>query len=433
MSEGNGRLWKNYLIALVLTVIAERIGLIKWQFGIVTVLLVPFFHTIYLGVAIGPKFLGRIWKVMDLKDSAFAATLIVPATYALMARYGTLVGPNVPKLLKAGVALILQEIGNNWGSIVIALPIAVLLGLRREVIGACYSIGREPNLSLIGDMYGLDTPEGRGAMGTYITGTVLGAAFFSIIASLFVATAPWFFHPLSLAMAMGVGSASMMTAGAATLAEGLPKFKDEILAFAAASNLITGVTGLYASWLLGIPFANWMYRMMGRETWADKTKTATVAKEAPQSRINVAWTMGHVALIGVLTLVGNWVGYKISPWTALPGMLILLLMVLVGLVLTRLIPVYVPAIAYIATLAMVVTLPGFPFAQEMLAYVNKVSFLALATPIIAFASLSIAKDLDEFKRAGWRIVVAALVTLFAVFFSAALIAEITLRIQGFPR
>src|SRR5574342_970767 len=130
MTEDSGRVWRNYLIALVLTVIAERIGLIKWQFGIVTVLLVPFFHTIYLGVALGPKFLGRIVKVMDLKDSAFAASPIVPATYALMARYGTLVGPNVPKLLKAGVALILQEIGNNWGSIVIALPIAVLIGLR---------------------------------------------------------------------------------------------------------------------------------------------------------------------------------------------------------------------------------------------------------------------------------------------------------------
>lgn len=160
MNEGTKLLIKNYIIALVLTLIAERIGLIKWQIGIITILLVPFFHTIYLGVAIGPKFLGRIFKIMDLKDSTYAAAVIVPATYALMARYGTLVGPNVPKILKAGIAIVLQEVGNNWGAIVIALPIAVLLGLRREVIGACYSIGREPNLSLIGDIYGLDTPEG---------------------------------------------------------------------------------------------------------------------------------------------------------------------------------------------------------------------------------------------------------------------------------
>jgi len=354
-----------------------------------------------------------------------------------MARYGTLVGPNAPKLLKAGIALILQEIGNNWGSIAIALPIAVLLGLHREVIGACYSVCREPNLSLIGDMYGLDTPEGRGAMGTYITGTVLGAAFFSIIGSLFVATAPGFFHPISLGMAMGVGSASMMTAGAATLAEGLPKWKDEILAFAVASNLITGVTGLYASWLVGLPFANWVYRLMrkGKEEKKIVEKVKETAKGAPGARIRVRWTMGHVLLIGVITLFGNWIATKgkVDPLDAIPGMLILLAFVFVGLVLTWVIPIYVPAIAYISTLALVFTLPGFPFSKEILTYVNKVNFLALATPIIAFASLSIAKDLDEFKRAGWRIVVAALITLFAVFFSAAVIAEITLRIQGYPR
>lgn len=249
---------KVYLIALALTMAAEKIGLVKWQIGIVTILLVPFFHTIYMGVLLGPKFL----KVVDDRQMKFASTLIVVATYALMARYGTLVGPNAPKLLQAGAALVLQEIGNNWGAIVIALPIAIMLGLKREVIGACYSIGREPNLSLIGDLYGLDSPEGRGAMSTYITGTVLGAAFFSIISSLLASLSPSIFHPLSLAMAAGVGSASMMTAAAATLAEAIPSSKDQILAFAAASNLITGVTGLYASWLVGLPFANWIYRKL---------------------------------------------------------------------------------------------------------------------------------------------------------------------------
>jgi hypothetical protein len=185
---------------------------------------------------------------------------------------------------------------------------------------------------------------------------------------------------------------------------------------------------------VGLPFANWVYRLVSRRR---EEKVAIAAKEAAKEvsrpKIDIGRTMGHVLLIGVLTLSGNWVGYKINPWVALPGMVILLTMVLVGLILTRVIPIYVPAIAYIATLALVFTLPEFPYSKVTLAYVSKVNFLALATPIIAFASLSIAKDLDEFVRAGWRLVVATLITLFAVFFSAALIAEITLRIQGYPR
>jgi hypothetical protein len=177
---------------------------------------------------------------------------------------------------------------------------------------------------------------------------------------------------------------------------------------------------------------------MGRERKSQKdveteAKAREAAKAAPGAKINIGWTMKHVLLVGVLTLLGNWVATKTDPLTALPGMVILLAIVLVGLVLTRVIPVYVPAIAYISTIALILTVPGFPYAKETLAYVNKVNFLALATPIIAFASLSIAKDLDEFMKIGWRVVVAAMITLFAVFFSAAIIAEVVLRIQGYPR
>jgi MFS family permease len=330
------------------------------------------------------------------------------------------------------VALVLQEAGNNWGAIVMAMPIAILLGLRREVIGACYSVAREPNLSLIADIYGLDSPEGRGVIGTYITGTVLGTAFFSILGSIFALTAPAIFHPLALAMAMGIGSASMMTAGAATLSEALPHLKDQILAFAAASNLITGITGLYASWLIGLPFAEWVYRIMGKKR-EPGAKVFSLTEKQERPKINLGWTFFHLALICILTLIGNWVAVKVNPVTAFPGILFIYIICVVGVLLAHFVPIYVPTIAYVGTISLVLTIPGMPYSKEILAAVGKVNFLALATPIIAFTSLSIAKDLDTFRQQGWRIVVAALITLFSVFFSAVIIAEVCLRIQGFPR
>jgi len=258
VSEGHKRALKVYILCILLVVAAEKIGLVKFKLGPAMILLVPFFHTIYLGLLAG----WRRLRLMDTEDMKWASALVVPSVYVLMARYGTLTGPNFPTIIKAGIALVLQEIGNNWGSICIALPIAILLGLKREAIGACYSVGREPNLSLIGDIYGLDSPEGRGALGNYITGTVLGAAFFSLLGSLMAPLTPWLFHPISLGMASGVGSASMMTAASASLAAAIPAWKDQILAFAAASNLVTGATGLYGSWLVGLPFANWIYRKL---------------------------------------------------------------------------------------------------------------------------------------------------------------------------
>ncbi len=424
---------KVYIVALVLVVLAELIGFVRWTpIEKITILLVPFVHTIWLAVLFAPQAAGRWVKVYTISDSTWAAGIILTATYPLMVRYGTLVGPNVPKLMQAGVALILQEAGNNWGSIVIAMPIAILLGLRREVIGACFSVAREPNLSLVADIYGLDSPEGRGVIGTYITGTVLGTAFFSILGSVFALTAPAIFHPLALAMAMGIGSASMMTAGAATLGEALPQWKDQILAFAAASNLITGITGLYASWLIGLPFAEWIYRIMGKKK-EPGAKTFSLTQKQERPKIDLKWTFFHLMLICILTLIGNWVATKVDPVTALPGMLFIYAICVVGVLLAKYVPFYVPTIAYIGTISLVLTMPGMPFSKEILAAVGKVNFLALATPIIAFTSLSIAKDLDAFRKQGWRIVVAALITLFAVFFSAVIIAEVCLRIQGFPR
>ena len=429
----SAQLVRVYVIALVLVMLAELIGFVRWTpIEKITILLVPFVHTIWLAVLVAPQAAGRWVKVYTISDSVWAAGIILTATYPLMVRYGTLVGPNVPQLLKAGVALVLQEAGNNWGAIVMAMPIAILLGLRREVIGACYSVAREPNLSLIADIYGLDTPEGRGVIGTYVTGTVLGTAFFSIIGSVFALTTPAIFHPLALAMAMGIGSASMMTAGAATLGEALPQWKDQILAFAAASNLITGITGLYASWLIGLPFAEWIYRIMGKQR-EPGTKVFSLTQKQERPKIDLGWTFFHLMLICILTLIGNWVATKVDPLTALPGMLFIFVICVVGVLLAKFVPIYIPTIAYVGTIALILTIPGMPFSKEILAAVGKVNFLALATPIIAFTSLSIAKDLDAFRTQGWRIVVAALITLFAVFFSAVIIAEICLRIQGFPR
>jgi hypothetical protein len=427
------QLIKVYAIALALVILAELIGFVRWTpIEKITILLVPFVHTIWLAVLCAPQAAGRWVKVYTISDSTWAAGIILTATYPLMVRYGTLVGPNVPKLMQAGIALILQEAGNNWGSIVMAMPIAILLGLRREVIGACFSVAREPNLSLVADIYGLDSPEGRGVIGTYITGTVLGTALFSIIGSVFALTAPAIFHPLSLAMAMGIGSASMMTAGAATLGEALPQWKDQILAFAAASNLITGITGLYASWLIGLPFAEWIYRIMGKKK-EPGAKTFSLTQKQERPKIDLKWTFFHLLLICVLTLIGNWVATKVDPVTALPGMLFIYAICVIGVLLAKFVPIYIPTIAYIGTISLILTMPGMPFSNEILAAVGKVNFLALATPIIAFTSLSIAKDLDAFRKQGWRIVVAALITLFSVFFSAVIIAEVCLRIQGFPR
>lgn len=174
-------------------------------------------------------------------------------------KYGTLVAPNIYDIISAGPAFLLQELG-NLGTIFFALPIALLLGLKREAIGAAVSIAREPTLGVITDLYGPESPEGIGVLGTYLTGTIFGTLFFGILGGISPILG---LDPRALAMACGMGSGSMMTACSASLAEAVSSVpEDQILAFAATSNSLTGLTGVYVVLFVSVPLINKLYEIL---------------------------------------------------------------------------------------------------------------------------------------------------------------------------
>ncbi|WP_406243588.1 DUF3100 domain-containing protein [Tissierella carlieri] len=210
-------------------------------------------YAMIFGVLLTPKFLNVAReKEMDDAGSLISLTLML-----LMAKYGTNIGPTLPKILAASPALILQEFG-NIGTVLLGVPIAVLLGLKREAIGGAHSIAREPNVALVGDKFGLDSEEGQGVLGVYIVGTVFGTVFIGLMASFLAANTS--LHPYSLAMASGVGSGSMMTAGVGSLVAMFPEMEEMITAFGAASNMLSGLDGLYMSLWLALPLAEWLYK-----------------------------------------------------------------------------------------------------------------------------------------------------------------------------
>ncbi len=259
--------WKLHGIVLVLVIIAEFIGLHTFQVGPGTVLLLPMLYALVIGIFLGPRFL----KVASEKDMEDASPLITLSVLILVAKLGTNVGPNLPIIIESGVPLLLQEFG-NLGTLLIGMPVAVLLGFKRESIGATFSQAREGSLAIIGDYYGLDGPEGRGVLGVYIFGTVLGAIYNGIMGG-FVASLG-IFHPYAVGMASGIGSASMMSAASGGAAAALPEFADEILSFAATSNLLTSATGLYVMIFISIPLAERYYKFLSRDTGEEESTEA---------------------------------------------------------------------------------------------------------------------------------------------------------------
>ena len=136
-----------------------------------------------------------------------------------------------------------------------------------------------------------------------------------------------------------------------------------------------------------------------------------------------------LTLIGIIAVLGNWVGYDVSPIVALPGMIIIVIITIIGLGLNILLP-KMPSVVWISLIALIVTTPIFPGNEWIVEKTAKINFMALATPILAYAGLSLGKDLKSFKKLGWRIVVISLVVYTGTFLFATLFAEIVFRLQG---
>lgn len=137
-----------------------------------------------------------------------------------------------------------------------------------------------------------------------------------------------------------------------------------------------------------------------------------------------------LAVVCGITLFGNWIAVKIDPIKALPGMLILGIISFVGWGLSKIIPANLPPIVYISLVAIILTTPWTPGSAWVLSQVNNVNFLALCTPILAYAGISIGKELDEFAKMSWRIAIVAMLVLAGSFLGSAIIAQIMLKITG---
>ena len=421
-----------YVHAFAVVLAAEFIGIVNVPVGLANIILLPLLWALLIGGvwSVAENYLPgwlRIGTALQWRASAIMQLGLL----LLVAKLGLLVGASLPKLAAAGWALLFQEFGHFFGTMAIGLPIALFLGIKREAIGATFSVGREPSLAIIAEKYGMHSPEGRGVLAEYVTGSIFGTVFISILAGLI--TSLNIFNPLSLAMGAGVGSASMMTAASGVIAaQQRPDVAKEVFAFAAASNLMTTIVGLYFTLYISLPFTVWAYNLL--EPVVGRTTKATIniskpidAKDHLECAIPRLSNAGHVlawVLTGAFALVGNWITYKTAPDPAvLGGMALILGVVLAGYGMHFLARSKIPAVVCVSLLGIVATYPDFPMAANVVRLTDKVNFLAFATTILAFAGMSLAKDMPALRRLGWRIVVTSLSANAGTFIAATVVAQ----------
>ncbi|MBT2551052.1 DUF3100 domain-containing protein [Arthrobacter sp. ISL-65] len=448
-------------LAFVIALAVQLIGQAKIDVGIGVIVIFPMVWGLILGLLVSVQ----KFKPLGLDLQRVAAALVGVAVLLLVARLAFNIGPSLPTLLKAGPALLLQEVGHLLGTIALALPLAVLLRMGKATVGATFSLDREPSFAMVSEKYGPDSDQYRGVLAMYVFGTLFGAVYITLLTSL---VSNWkIFDPLALAMGAGVGSGSMMAASSASIIAAYPGDQEAILGMAAISNLITTILGVYVGIYLALPLADRFYRFLTRRQTREEaavtagappqhadTQRSTAAtqrvaetelggpesaREAAQAeenrrfreRVAESSAAMHLPLwlsLSVLTVLGIGtasVAAKGFSLTIVAGYAIMLALVLVSIALAKLTK-KISAIVYITTIGAYISSPWFFGAAALAGPIKSVDFLSIATVMLTLAGLSLGKDIPLLKNIGWKIIPVGLVAVTASFLLSTVIAEFAL-------
>ncbi|AMD17015.1 membrane protein [Methanobrevibacter sp. YE315] len=137
-------------------------------------------------------------------------------------------------------------------------------------------------------------------------------------------------------------------------------------------------------------------------------------------------------IFSIITVIGNYLGYKHPIADSLVGMAILSIITLIGVWLERELPFDISSILYISIIGIVLAYPGMPTSKFVLYYVSQIELLSIVTVFLAYVGIGMGKSWDEFKALGWRAIVITVLVIAATYYGAAIVAHIVLVLTGVP-
>lgn len=138
-----------------------------------------------------------------------------------------------------------------------------------------------------------------------------------------------------------------------------------------------------------------------------------------------------MSVIGVIILIGQRISVGTSIVTALPGMVMLILAAMAAMIIKDLFPKSIfPAFGFATIIGLLLSMPYSPTSEVFLTNTNNINFMAITTPLLAFAGISVGNKIEALKEMSWKIVIISLIVFTTIFFACASIAHIVLSIQG---
>ena len=142
--------------------------------------------------------------------------------------------------------------------------------------------------------------------------------------------------------------------------------------------------------------------------------------------------LGLLLMVSVIVILTNIIGYKMPVRDSIIGVLLLSAISLVGLTISNFMSRFVklPSMMYVSLLGLLLACPVSPVKDIVIETTTPVAFLAPATALGAFAGISLGKDLKEFAKMGWKLVLITLFVITGTFIFSALVADVVLKMTG---
>ena len=146
-----------------------------------------------------------------------------------------------------------------------------------------------------------------------------------------------------------------------------------------------------------------------------------------EPKLGLADHAAALVVVCLIALVGNTVATENTVPQGLLGLILLWLICMIGLLLTRIVPLRLPSVAWISLVGIIATLPWTPGSAWLLEAVGHVNFLTLATPCLAYAGIAIARrEIEIAKSSGWKIAVVAVLVMTGTYIGSAIVAQMFL-------
>ena len=142
--------------------------------------------------------------------------------------------------------------------------------------------------------------------------------------------------------------------------------------------------------------------------------------------------LGLLLMVSVIIILTNVIGYKMPVKDSIIGVLLLSAISLIGLTISKFMSRFVklPSMMYVSLLGQLLACPVSPVKDIVVETTTPVAFLAPATALGAFAGISLGKDLKDFTKMGWKLVLITLFVITGTFIFSALVADIVLKMTG---